>query len=97
MEPFLFRSFYYCVKGQARDIFELESEMRRLNEIDPGCVRWHLTEEHISRWLLYVGEKRLSDRLSSVSQVKDAVSILARTTSRRKTTKKSSGRGTPRQ
>lgn len=84
MEPFFFRSFYYCVKGQARDIFELESEMRRLNDIDPGCVRWHLTENHITRWLIYAGERRLSQRLSSASDVKEALAILSRSTSRRK-------------
>lgn len=84
MEPFIFRSFYHCVKGVASDTAELESEMSRLNRVDPGCVLWHLESNHISRWLLYMGEKRLSDSLSRSESVEDAIRILRRTNSRRK-------------
>ncbi|AKA48573.1 hypothetical protein IX51_05070 [uncultured archaeon] len=86
MEPFLFRSYYYCVKGLATDLIELESEMRRLNSVDQGCVQWHLLNGHISTWLRYIGEKNLANRLSSSNSTEDAIRIVARTTSRRKST-----------
>jgi hypothetical protein len=35
MEPFYFRSYYYCVKGVAHDRKELESELKRLERYRP--------------------------------------------------------------
>ncbi len=94
MESFLFRSYYFCVKGKASDLPELESEMRRIASFDPDCVEWHLRSKHISQWLRYIGETRLANRVATAKGVEDAVKIVKLTNSRRKPASKSRKRKT---
>jgi hypothetical protein len=91
MEPFYFRSYYYCIKGVAHDRKELESELKRLKDLDPGCVQYHLGQRHISNWLRSIGEADLADRLESAVTVDQALAILSKPKSTSRTKKPSAG------
>ncbi|WP_393970838.1 hypothetical protein OXIME_001077 [Oxyplasma meridianum] len=78
MEPFYFRSYYHCVKGVAHDRKELESELKRLKDLDPGCVQYHLEQKHISNWLRSIGEVDIAHRLESAVTVDQALDILSK-------------------
>lgn len=78
MEPFYFRSYYYCVKGVAHDRKELESELKRLKDLDPGCAEYHLRQRHISNWLRSIGEADLAGRLESAVTVDQALAVLSK-------------------
>lgn len=92
MEPFLFRSYFYCLKGQANDVIELEIEMKRLNRVDPGCLEWHLDCGHLTAWLKYIGEKNLAERLVKAGDLEEAIKIVSRTASRRREASTNKGR-----
>lgn len=94
MEPFYFRSYYYCVKGVAHDRKELESELKRLKDIDPGCVQYHLGQKHISGWLRSIGETDLADRLESAVTADQALAVLSKPKSASRTKKPSAAEKT---
>lgn len=89
MEPFYFRSYYYCVKGVAHDRKELESEMKRLKDVDPGCIQYHLGQRHISNWLRSIGESDLADRMETADTVDKALAVLSKPKSAARTKKPS--------
>ncbi|MEM0159085.1 MAG: hypothetical protein QXV22_00545 [Thermoplasmataceae archaeon] len=76
MEPFYFKS-YGAVKGQAHDLDELKTEMRRLGSEDPACVNWHLSQGHVIQWLNSIGEKSAAEKLVGVTEVSQALSVLS--------------------
>jgi len=75
MEPFYFRSFDKVV-GTAHNLTELESEIRRIGEVDPNCVNWHLQQGHLVAWLNYIGEHAVAEMLKDVKNYKEALSRL---------------------
>ena len=78
MEPFYFRSYYHCIKGVAHNKKELEIELNRLKEVDPGCVQYHLDQKHISNWLRSIGEKEMADNLETVGTIDLAIEVLSK-------------------
>ena len=77
MEPFYFTS-YDRVIGTARDVRELDKEMKRLAREDRACLEYHLENGHIVSWLVYVNEPELAKDLEGVKTVEEAVMMVER-------------------
>lgn len=78
MEPFYFRSYYHCIKGVAHNRSELETELKRLKEVDPGCVQYHLDQKHISNWLKSIGESEAADNLEKAGTIVQAIKAISK-------------------
>ncbi|ADL19272.1 hypothetical protein ASAC_0866 [Acidilobus saccharovorans 345-15] len=63
--------------GVAKDEEELLTEMKRLSEVDPKAVEYHLAQGHIRAWLDYIGRGDLASLLSDVKSLADAVKLLS--------------------
>lgn len=67
---------YDKVIGNASNLKELLSEMRRLEYEDPRALTYHLVEGHIGNWLRSINEKELAEELRWVRSVRLAIRIV---------------------
>jgi len=65
---FYFRS-YDKIIGQAGDLKELASEMRRLEFENPAALKYHLVQGHIVSWLHSINEAELAIELDGVENI----------------------------
>ena len=77
LQPFYFTS-YERVVGVARDVRELDREMKRLAREDRPCLEYHLVNGHIVRWLEYANELELAKDLTGVGNVEEALRLVER-------------------
>jgi hypothetical protein len=75
MEPFYFKS-YDRIVGKAETPEELLSEMKRLENTDPFCVEYHVSEGHISTWLKGYGMPDLAVKIEGTRDPKAVINIL---------------------
>lgn len=93
--PFYFKSFDKTI-GVASNMEELRSEFKRLLDVDPKSLEYHLKEGgHIVQWLAYIGENELSKRLIDVSDPRKAYEIINDYLSSRKRMNAQEERGGP--
>jgi hypothetical protein len=77
VEPFYFTS-YDRVIGVAKDVWELDREMKRLAREDRPCLEYHLANGHIVSWLEYTNESELAMDLTGVKNVEESLIIVER-------------------
>ena len=77
IEPFYFKS-YDKVIGVARNLQELDKEMKRLARENTSALEYHLASGHIARWLEYANERELACQLGGITKVQEAVRITDR-------------------
>lgn len=75
LQPFYFRS-YDRIIGVARNVNDLQGELARLAKDNPGALEYHIKEGHIARWLDYVNEKELAERLKEVRSIEQALILV---------------------
>ncbi len=75
MEPFYFKS-YERIVGKAETPVELLNEMKRLENVDPFCVEYHVREGHISTWLKGSGRPDLAMKIENVEDPKVVITII---------------------
>jgi hypothetical protein len=77
VEPFYFTS-YGTVIGVAKDVGELNKEMKRLAREDRACLEYHLVNGHIVLWLEYANEPELAKDLAGVKNIEEALRLVER-------------------
>ena len=75
MDVFYFMS-YDRVIGTAKNIRELDQEMKRLAREDRGALEYHLALGHIVSWLEYVNEPELAKSLAGIKNVEEAIRVV---------------------
>jgi hypothetical protein len=69
--PFYFKCYDRTI-GVARDVKELNRELRRLAVKDKDAVEYHLREGHLVNWLHSIHELELAEELIGVKTVEGA-------------------------
>lgn len=64
--------------GVARNIRELDLEMKRLSREDRACLEYHLSSGYIVLWLEYAGEPELAKDLRGTTMADVAIQIVER-------------------
>lgn len=80
-EPFYFTS-YGIVVGVAKNLKELDLEMKRLSREDRACVEYHLSSGNLVRWLEYSNQLELSTELVGITNADEAIQLVERYLSR---------------
>jgi hypothetical protein len=81
VEPFYFTS-YDRVVGVAKDVRELDREMKRLAREDRPCLEYHLVFGHIVLWLEYANQPELAKDLMGVKDIEEALRLVERDVAR---------------
>ena len=63
---------YDRVIGVAKNVRELDKEMKRLAREDRPCLEYHLANGHIVSWLEYANEPEFAKDLAGVINVEEA-------------------------
>ena len=69
---------YDRVIGVAKNVRELDMEMKRLAREDRACLEYHLVSGHIVAWLEYANEPEFAKDLAGVKNVEEAVRLAER-------------------
>ena len=72
MEKFYFKSYDRTI-GSAANLEELKSEMKRLSNVDPASLEYHLRQGHITMWLNYIGGTAAAQSLNGVTNARMAL------------------------
>ena len=77
IQPFYFTS-YDRVIGVAKNIRELDLEMKRLSREDRACVEYHLASGNLVHWLQYANHLDLARELDGIGNVDEAIQLVER-------------------
>ncbi len=69
---------YDRVIGVAKNVRELDKEMKRLAREDRPCLEYHLANGHIVSWLEYANEPEFAKDLAGVINVEEALRLTER-------------------
>jgi hypothetical protein len=76
-QPYYFTS-YDRVVSTARDVRDLDIEIKKLSRADRACLEYHLSSGNIVHWLEYANDFELAKSLKGIADADDAIRIVER-------------------